>query len=68
MYKAVIFPLAKQDIKEAAIWYNAWQPGLGNRFTTHVRKIVHFIRKNPEAIAIRYDATRTVLENKKLIK
>jgi plasmid stabilization system protein ParE len=61
MYKAVILPLAKQDIKEAATWYNARQSGLGKRYTTHVRKTVHYICQNPDAVAIRYDSVRTVL-------
>lgn len=29
MHKAHILPLAKQDIKEAARWYNEKSPGLG---------------------------------------
>lgn len=29
MYKSIILPLAKQDIKEAALWYNNKQKGLG---------------------------------------
>lgn len=61
MYRSVILPLAKQDIKEAAIWYNERQPGLGKRFTDYIRKTVHYIRQNPKAIAIRYDNTRTAL-------
>ncbi len=51
MYKSVILPVAKQDIKEAATWYNERQPGLGKRFTAHVRKTVHYIRQNPNAVA-----------------
>lgn len=43
MYKSVILSLAKQDIKEAAEWYNERQPGLGKRFTSHVKKLVHYI-------------------------
>jgi hypothetical protein len=31
MYKLLILPLAKNDIKEAAIWYNSRQKGLGKR-------------------------------------
>lgn len=61
MYKSIILPLAKQDIKEAVKWYNERLPGLGKRFTAHVRKKVLFIRENPEAVAIRYDDTRTVV-------
>jgi len=61
MYKSIILPLAKQDIKEAAKWYNERQPGLGKRFTQHVRQKVKFIRQNPKAVAIRYDDTRTAV-------
>ncbi len=61
MYKSVILPLAKQDIKEAAGWYNEHQPGLGKRFTAHLKKTVLYIRQNPKAVAIRYDDTRTIL-------
>lgn len=61
MYNSIILPLAKRDIKEAAKWYNERQPGLGKRFTQHVREKVKFIRQNPKAIAIRYDDTRTAV-------
>jgi hypothetical protein len=43
MHESVILPLAKQDIKEAATWYNERQPGLGKKFTVVVRKAVHYI-------------------------
>lgn len=61
MYTSVTLPLAKQDIKDAAKWYNERQPGLGKRFTNHVRQKVRFIRKNPKAAAIRYDDVRTAV-------
>ncbi len=61
MYKAIILPLAKKDIKEASFWYNTKQKGLGKRFTSEVREIVLFIRQNPEACAVRYDDTRTAV-------
>lgn len=61
MYKAIILPLAKQDIKEAAHWYNERQHGLGKRFTLHLRQKVNFIRQNPKAVAIRYDNVRTAV-------
>lgn len=37
MYKVIISPLAKQDIKDAAHWYDDKQAGLGKRFTNHIR-------------------------------
>ena len=33
MYKSIILPLAKEDIKEAALWYEDKQTGLGKWFT-----------------------------------
>ena len=61
MYKSVILPLAKKDIKEAAAWYNDKQKGLGKRFTHKIRLRVHSICKHPKAGAIRYDDTRTAI-------
>lgn len=63
MYKSRILPLAKEDIREAAIWYNKQQNGLGKRFTAEVRENVHFIRQNPEASNIRYENVRTTVLN-----
>ena len=61
MYRVVLLPLAAKDIQEAAKWYSKKKNGLGNEFLFEVRKASRFIQKHPEAIAIRYDATRTVL-------
>ena len=33
MYKSIILPLAKQDIKDAAGWYNGKQKRLGKIYT-----------------------------------
>lgn len=63
MYKAIILPLAKQDIKKAAEWYEQKQTGLGKRFVKEVGSKVSSIRSKPMATAIRYDDTRcAVLE------
>ncbi|MCG8582764.1 MAG: type II toxin-antitoxin system RelE/ParE family toxin [Bacteroidales bacterium] len=61
MYKVIILPLAKNDIKEAALWYNKQQARLGKRFTAEVREKVHFIRQNPNAVNIRYNSVRTAV-------
>ncbi len=58
MYKSIILPSAKQDIKESAQWYNKKQRGLGKRFISYVRKKVKFICQNPTATAVRYNNTR----------
>lgn len=63
MYRAIILPLAKQDIKKAAEWYESKQKDLGKRFVHEVRSKVRYIRQKPKAIAVRYDDTRcAVLE------
>jgi plasmid stabilization system protein ParE len=58
MYKAVILPLAKQDIKNAAAWYESMQKDLGKRFVKDVRRKVLFVCHQPGATAVRYDETR----------
>jgi len=40
MYKSVTLPLAKEDILDAARWYNKQSQGLGRRFTEEVRDSV----------------------------
>lgn len=45
MYKSVLLPAAKQDIRIAAKWYNEKQCGLGKRFTSEVRETLAFIQK-----------------------
>lgn len=63
MYKSIILPLAKEDIREAGKWYNKRQEGLGKRFTAEVREKVHFILQNPKASNVRYDGVRTAILN-----
>lgn len=63
MYKTLILFLAKEDIREAAKWYNKQQNGLGKRFTTEVRNKVDYIRQNPKMSGIRYMNVRTVVLN-----
>ena len=61
MFKSIILKLAKQDISDAADWYNSKQKGLGQRFTKEVRSVVKFICKNPKAFVIRYDDTHCAI-------
>lgn len=58
-YRAIILPAAKDDIRQAAQWYNTQQRGLGKRFTKEIRRCVKHICKNPEAFALRCENTRT---------
>lgn len=63
MYISIILQLAKEDIREAAIWYNKQQKGLGKRFTTEVREKIEFIKQNPYASNVRYNTVRTAVLN-----
>lgn len=61
MFRIIILPKAKADIKDAAEWYNTQKQGLGKRFTNEVRSKVQYAAKNPHAVSIRYDETRCVV-------
>jgi plasmid stabilization system protein ParE len=61
MYKSLILPLAKEDVRDAVRWYNKQSPGLGRKFTQEVRDIVRYIRQNPQACNIRYNDVRTAV-------
>jgi len=61
MYKVVILPVAKQDIKEAALWYNSRQKELGKRFALHVRRKINLLKQNPLSSATRYDEVKTAV-------
>jgi hypothetical protein len=61
MYTILILPLAKQDIQEAAIWYNEKKKGLGLIFLRSVRKNVQYIVKNPFLFTNRYKNTYTAV-------
>lgn len=61
MYKVVILPLAQNDIRNSALWYEQQQKGLGQKFTKQVRQIVSLIRQNPKSFNLRYKNTRTAV-------
>ncbi len=61
MYRVIILPLAKGDIKHAAAWYERQQKGLGKRFTEAIRAKIKEIKRIPEAYRIRREETRTAL-------
>ncbi|MFN3640840.1 MAG: type II toxin-antitoxin system RelE/ParE family toxin [Flavobacterium sp.] len=61
MYKSIILPHAKEDIREAATWYNKKRDGLGKKFTADVRETVRYIKQNPAAFNIRYDKVSTAV-------
>ena len=61
MYKVVLLPLAKEDIRNVSAWYNKQQKGLGKEFSQSVRKTVKFIKNNPLTFSNRYENTKTAI-------
>lgn len=61
MYRVLILPLAKNDIREAARWYESRQIGLGKRFSLQVREKMNLIEKMPESFNIKYANIRTAV-------
>ena len=61
MYKVVILPLAKQDIKETKSWYESRSKGLGFKFLLNVKSKVNNIKDNPLSSNIRYDNIHTAV-------
>jgi plasmid stabilization system protein ParE len=59
--KVIILPLAKEDLKEAKVWYETKLKGLGKRFLSEVDKKINFIKINPLASNIRYDEIHTTV-------
>ncbi|WP_409014354.1 type II toxin-antitoxin system RelE/ParE family toxin [Dyadobacter sp. CY326] len=56
-----MLPLARQDIQEAAIWYNEQQPDLGKRFIKFIKSKVKRISENPQLYPVRYYSVRTAV-------
>ena len=61
MYKVVTLPVAKQDVREAAAWYNSKQQNLGRRFTAEIGRKVNYIKQSPYSTATRYDEIKTAV-------
>jgi len=63
VYKVVILPHAKQDLRDAKLWYESRVKGLGYRFLNDIKKKIEYIKFNPLASNIKYDKIHTnVLE------
>jgi len=57
-YKVIISDSAKVDIKEAALWYNKQQNGLGKGFAQSIKECVKIIQVQPESFQVRYKNCR----------
>ena len=60
-YKVRILPAAKEDIYQAAQWYNKQKTGLGKQFTHRVRQRVKELKKNPFICQVRYKEVHTAI-------
>ena len=57
-YDLSIASAAEQDIREAFLWYEMQQKGLGSKFQEAVTQAVASIQSNPLKVQIRYGSTR----------
>jgi len=53
-YRLEIRPDAIADIEEAALWYEAREPGLGSDFANEVLQAIDILPNNPLAYRIRH--------------
>jgi len=60
-YKTVILPTAKEDLLEAAKWYNKVRPELGKELVARFRERLTELRDNPLTCQIRYSEVHTAL-------
>jgi toxin ParE1/3/4 len=49
MRRVAFHPMAEQELNDAASYYNAQSPGLGNAFLDEVQRAVDQILEHPEA-------------------
>jgi plasmid stabilization system protein ParE len=55
MYRIVLSPPAKEDIREAAKWYNKRKTGLGKQFTARIKETTAYIKEDPFIAQVRFD-------------
>jgi plasmid stabilization system protein ParE len=61
MYKIVLSPPARNDIREAAKWYNKRKAGLGRQFVSRIKEATAYIKDNPYMAQVRFDDVRVVI-------
>jgi plasmid stabilization system protein ParE len=58
MYSVIILPVAAEDIRQIALWYNQKQKGLGKRFIGEIRDAIKYLEQDPKSAGIRYGEVR----------
>lgn len=61
MYSVIILPVAADDIRQIALWYNQKHKGLGKRFIEELREVIKYLKQDPKSAAIRYDEVRVAV-------
>ena len=57
-FRLSYFKAAKDDVKEAKIWYHDQLPGLEKRFAKDLKNTIIRLQLNPYAFALRYEKFR----------
>ena len=58
-YQLLFSAKALVDIKEARVWYNLQQKGLGNRLIADVKNVIASIKRNPYLASKKFENIRT---------
>jgi toxin ParE1/3/4 len=58
-YKLFFSPLALTDIRDARVWYEQQQKGLGTKFIADVKQTFISIKSNPQFASIKFDNIRS---------
>lgn len=58
MLKIRLSSAAKQDMQEAAMYYNKQQQGLGRRFEKIIKSTIQRIQQMPESASFAFETTR----------
>lgn len=62
-YELLFSAKALDDLKEARLWYNLQQKGLGKRMATDVKNIIASIKRNPYFASVKFANIRTAACN-----
>lgn len=61
--RTFVRPEAQFDVREAALWYEGREPGLGSRFSNEVRASLSLIANNPFRFPMLDEEVRRALVN-----
>lgn len=61
MYRIVLSPPAKEDIRGAAKWYNKRKGGLGSQLIHRIKETIAHIKENPYITQVRFDDVRVAV-------